>query len=194
MKKVFLLAVTLLVTGFTFAVEQFTSAEKAQITQLATQTEKTCISGLEKQVDLTQGPFAITREYVNNYCGCINRGIHTKVDVKMIRQGTEADGRKLLQSVAQECAIKEFKSDFPKQCRKLYEMIPRDPSVKYGEQDFVNFCGCLGKSVENLNASQLNETIRQTLQEYQSYKLDQNFEPKLPLSLVNASKSCIGKK
>lgn len=193
MKILLLVAVAIMTSGLAIAAETLTPIEKSQVSQLALQTENSCVAGFATQVDTTPGPFSITQGYVKKYCGCIGNGLLAKVDAKMMRNGTEADGQKLVQSIAQDCAVKEFKANFPAQCKRMYEDLPRDASIKRDEQDVERFCGCLRESFDNLEGAQLSEVARQTLQEYQSYRQNPNFESRLPLSLINTSKKCARK-
>lgn len=192
MNRSFLIIASVVFSGAVTAAQPLTPTERAQVAQIASQSEKSCIAGLSAKVGLGDGPFAITQDYVKNYCTCVRNGISTGIDAKFLREGTEDDGRKFIQSVAQDCAVVEFRENLPRQCKLMFERLPPGPSATPGDDDIAAACGCIEKGFASVTGAQLPEVTRQTIQEFEAYKRDHNYEPTLPLSLMGAYKRCLG--
>jgi len=181
----------LVLGGATFAADSLTSAERVAVAQAAAQREQACLSAFSDKISSPEDPMGITRGFVNGVCGCIRADFTAKIDAKMLREGTVADGQKFMIMVERNCVMEEFKKNFPNQCQVMMDGLMRGSTANVSRENIKIACECVQEAVvKAAESTQFDAIVQQTIREYKAYVNDHGYEPTLPLSLFATMKSC----
>lgn len=179
------------------ALERFTPAEAAQVDNLAQNVEQQCktqaIAELkQKAAESNDPPTLMDKLTSGDYCGCIGRNIRARATPALVRRGTEADGQKMVQQSASDCAAQNFKAGFPAICHSWATALPDRANLSVANPEKMDqACACVQKRVDQITGDTLAETTRQTIGDYERYRRNPE-EPQQwsPMSVMGSYMTC----
>jgi hypothetical protein len=93
----------------------------------------------------------------------------------MIRHGTEADGRLLVQKAANECAVETFKTIFPEICHSWANDLPVEVQASgITPEKREQACQCVQRRLDRITAETLAVTARESIADYVQWKRKPN--------------------
>lgn len=178
------------------APDKLTAAETAQVDNLAQNVEQQCktqaVAELKKKAAESHEPAMTDKLTSGDYCGCIGRNIRARATPALVRRGTAADGQKMIQQSASDCAADNFKATFPATCHSWASALPGGaiPSAATPEK-MDQACACVQKRVDQITGETLAETTRQSVADYERYRRNPD-QPQQwgPMSIMGSYMGC----
>lgn len=185
----------ILVAVFAHA-DEFTPAEVRQVQETAAQLQAACAGELQKLIDSEKdgGPTSGVMDYLSpRYCTCLSESAAQRLSPDLLRTGQERDFQNFFGTLAQDCAVAEFKVSFPKICLGWFGQAPNLDAKRAEElgRKVNDACACMQSDVNSLQGNQLSEVTRDTLQDYSDYQRDpKNFKSTRGNSLFPSWQAC----